>query len=266
MAKKREFPRFCDPSEFSQDKGKSNHGRTIYVRCLECDGPAYFDVEKRYGQCYSCSKVHKLHKHYKNWSDDDIFDAIGIDASVYHRQVGKTTETIQPYPLSQRARDYISSRGISQKTLLLFRCFQEVERWGKKWLYWRNIAGGCELREIFGKEKRSQAPKTYSRFDLRLGKRFVVGEGIFDILSYAQLHGYNADTYIALNSTTSTKLLISDMPNWDVEHVTLALDQDKAGKNAIRELCQAFEPIMEVTVDLPEKVGQDWNDILMETR
>jgi hypothetical protein len=147
---------------------------------------------------------------------------------------------------------------------MLFRCFQEVERWGKKWLYWPNVAGGYELRDIFGKEKRSHAPKTYSRFDLHPGKRFVVGEGIFDILSYAQLNDYNADTYIVLNSTTSTKGLIADMSMWEVEHATLALDKDKAGMTAMRELYQAFSAIMAVTADLPPKIGQDWNDVLME--
>ena len=266
MRKKKTYPRFFDPSEIIQDREKSNHGTTIYIRCLDCDGPAWFDVAKRYGQCYICSKVQKLHKQYKAWIDEDIFDAFGIDASVYRRQVNQEPETIEPYPLSQQARDYIRSRGISQQTLLHFPVFQEVRHWKITWLCWQNVSGSYELREIFGSQRGmpSGSTKTYSRFELRPGRRFVVGEGIFDTLSYAQLNGYDADTYIVLNSTNCSNLLISDMTTWDVERVTLALDADRAGMEAIRKLYRAFSPIIAVTVNHPPKVGKDWNDILME--
>jgi len=51
MPPTRNFPRFCDPDEFDQDPGKQNHFPTVYVRCLDCGGPAWFNITKRAGQC-----------------------------------------------------------------------------------------------------------------------------------------------------------------------------------------------------------------------
>jgi hypothetical protein len=93
----------------------------------------------------------------------------------------------------------------------------------------------------------------------------VVGEGLFSVLSYAQLHGYEPDIYIVLNSTITTKHLIRDLPTWDVQQVTLALDTDAAGFSAQRELYGAFATHnLHITVDHPPRVGKDWNDILLE--
>jgi hypothetical protein len=268
MPRTRTYPRFCHPEDFEQDDGKKNHGTTVYVRCLECGGAAWFDASTRSGQCYVCSKVHKLHRDYLNktkWSDDAILDAIGVRLPAYRSQVSHEPETIHPHPLSLHALRYIQSRGISQKTILLSAGIQEVEHWGKKWLCWQNVAGSYELREIFGSERAMPrgSTKTYSRFDLRPGKRFVVGEGLFSVLSYAQLTDYAADGYIVLNSTSCVKALIQDMPTWEVEHVTLAVDCDDAGMKAKRELYLALSPTIEVTVDHPMEVGTDWNDVLM---
>jgi hypothetical protein len=92
-----------------------------------------------------------------------------------------------------------------------------------------------------------------------------VGEGLFSVLSYAQLHDYPADTYIVLNSTSTTKDLIRDLPSWDVEQVTLALDTDPAGMQAMRDLYRAFASHhLPIKIDHPPKVGRDWNDILLE--
>jgi hypothetical protein len=150
MPPTRNLPRFCDPDEFDQDPGKQNHFPTVYVRCLDCGGPAWFSITKRYGQCYTCGKVHKLHKHYKDWSDADIVAQCDLTLPAYQTQTSREPETIHPVPLSSRALAYIASRGISQKTLLLFPVLQEVKHWGKTWLCWTNAAGSYELREIFG--------------------------------------------------------------------------------------------------------------------
>src|SRR5438105_1789230 len=56
MNLKRNLPRFCDPDEFDQDPGKQNHFPTVYIRCLDCGGPAWFNISKRAGQCYICDK------------------------------------------------------------------------------------------------------------------------------------------------------------------------------------------------------------------
>jgi len=70
---------------------------------------------------------------------------------------------------------------------------------------------------------------------------------------------------VVLNSTSCVDYLIRDLPTWDVEQVTLALDTDKAGFSAMRELYSAFvSHNLHIKVDHPPKVGKDWNDILLE--
>src|SRR6266481_2219662 len=130
MKPTRNLPRFCDPEEFVQDPGKQNHFPTVYIRCLACGGPAWFNLADRYGQCYICHKVHKLHKHYKAWSDDAIGARCDLTLSASRTRGSKEPETIHPVPLSSRAWAYIQSRGITQKTLLLFPVLQEVTHWG----------------------------------------------------------------------------------------------------------------------------------------
>lgn len=267
MPRTRNFPRFCDPKEFVQDPKKQNHLPTVYIRCLDCGGPAWFNISTRSGQCYTCAKVHKLHKHYRDWSDADIVARCDLTLPAYQTQTSQEPGTIHPVPLSSRALAYIESRGISQKTLLLFPVLQEVEHWGKTWLCWINVAGSYELREIFGTARAMPrgSTKTYSRVDLRPGSHVVVGEGLFSVLSYAQLHDYVPDCYVILNSTTTTKDLLRDLPTLDVEQVTLALDADAAGFNAMRELYRAFvSHHLHIKVDHPRAVGKDWNDILLE--
>ena len=175
------LPRFCDPEEFSQDPRKTNHGSTLYVRCLDCGGPAWFDLSKRVGQCYTCSTIHKLHKHYKHWSDDAILDACDLRLPDYYMPGTRAPEIIHPIPLSSRALAYIASRGITPQTLTLFPFLHEVEHWGKRWLCWQNVAGSYELRELFGKERAMPrgSTKTYSRFVRRPGTHVVLGEGLF---------------------------------------------------------------------------------------
>jgi DNA primase len=70
---------------------------------------------------------------------------------------------------------------------------------------------------------------------------------------------------VILNSTSTTKHLLRDLPTWDVQQVTLALDTDEAGFSAMRELYRAFvSHNFHIKVDHPPKVGKDWNDMLME--
>lgn len=261
------LPRFCDPEEFVQDPGKQNHFPTVYIRCLDCGGPAWFNIAKRAGQCYTCAKVHKFHKHYKEWSDDAILAQCDLTLPAYRTRVSQEPVTIQPVSLSSQALAYIASRGISQKTLLLFPILQEAKHWGKTWLCWRNVAGGYELREVFGTDRRMPqgSTKTYSRVAIRSGKHVVVGEGLFSVLSYAQMHDYVPDIYVVLNSTSCVPQLIRDLPTWEVEQVTLALDTDKAGMQAHRELYRTcLSHNFPINVDHPRKVGKDWNDMLME--
>jgi len=266
MKPQRNFPRFCDPDEFEQDQNKKNYMPIVYIRCLDCGGPAWFNISKRYGQCYTCEKVHKLHRHYREWSDDAIVARCDLTLPAFRTWESQEPETIHPVPLSSQALRYIESRGISQKTLLLFPVLQEVKHWGKTWLCWTNVAGSYELREIFGTERAMPrgSTKTYSRFDLRPGTHVLVGEGLFSVLSYAQLHDYVPDRYVVLNSTTTTKHLIRDLPTWGVEHLTLAVDTDSAGFSAQRELCSAFAPLLPMTRHHPPTRGKDWNDVLME--
>ena len=267
MQPHRNFPRFCDPEVFVQDPGKQNHFPTVYIRCLDCEGPAWFNIADRYGQCYTCAKVHKLHKHYKDWSDADIVAQCDLILPGTHTRVSQEPETIHPVPLSSLALGYIRLRGITQKTLQYFPLLQEVKHWGKTWLCWRNVAGSYELREMGGEGKSMPrgSTKTYSRVDIRAGTHVVIGEGLFSVLSYAQLHDYVPDRYVVLNSTSCVQHLIRDLPTWDVQQVTLALDADAAGMQAKRELYRAFASHhLNIKIDHPPRVGKDWNDFLLE--
>jgi len=100
------------------------------------------------------------------------------------------------------------------------------------------VASSYELREVFGTERAMPrgSTKTYSRVDLRPGAHVVVGEGLFSVLSYAQLHDYVPDSYVVLNSTSCVAHLIRDLPTWGIEQVSLALDADAAGFSAMLEL------------------------------
>ena len=265
------YLRFFHPFELKQDEGKKNHGRTIYFRCLDCDGPALFDIEKRSSYCYQCNKIHKLHTKYKGWSAKEIVKEMNLISSyTYKRNIKVKPESQQllnPYPLSQRALEYIHSRGISDQTLFHFPILQEIRVKGKKWLCWKNIEDCFELREIFGtgKEVPAGSRKNYSLINLKSSsKNYIIFEGLFDAMSYAQIHNYPEASYVILNSTGNINKFISNASNLDISEMKLALDCDRPGMEGIKKLYRFFSPRMKVIVDHPPKVNTDWNAYLME--
>jgi hypothetical protein len=285
---------FADPDELLLHETKPPHGNTIYVYCRECDGTVMFKLDKRDGYCFSCESVIKLHKMYKEMSDDELCERFGVEhsssrltgacasdkamcapcggaGSGSRAQRTQAPETISPGPLSHQARQYIASRGITAQTLTVLPLLKETTHWGKPWLCWRNVAGSYELRAIGGSEKGMPrgSTKTYAQAVIRpAAKQLVICEGVFSTLSYAQLHAYEPDIYITLNSVSVVPKMVQAFPAWracGVEEVILALDLDEAGRKATKGLYTALRSTVMVRVRYPETTqGCDWNDRLLE--
>jgi DNA-directed RNA polymerase subunit N (RpoN/RPB10) len=223
--------------------------------------------------CFSCGSVIKLHKMYKEMSDEEVLEKFGVHRPSSRRAVAREPETIIPGPLSQDALTYIASRGIADTTLSVLPLLRQTTYYGRQWLCWRNVAGCYELRSIGESEKwiPSGSTKTYSQVVIRPDtKKLVICEGVFSTLSYAQLHHYEPDIYITLNSVSVVPKVVKALPAWiacGVEEIILALDADGAGVKATEELYTAFHGKMTVRVHFPETTqGCDWNDLLMEMR
>ena len=285
---------FADPDDLPIHETKQPHGNIIYVYCRECDGTAMFNLDERNGYCFSCGSVIKLHKMYQEMSDEELCEQFGVQRPSARLAVARESdeegleqcgvprpssrpnmtrepETIIPGPLSQHALTYIASRGISTQTLSRLPMLKETTCYGKQWLCWRNVAGSYELRSIGGSDKSMprDSKKTYSQVVIRPDtKKLVICEGVFSTLSYAQLHHYEPDIYITLNSVSVVPKVVQAFPTWiacGVEQIILALDLDEAGVKATKELYTAFRDTMTVRVRFPETTqGCDWNDRLVE--
>ena len=268
---------FAPPYDLLLHDTKQPHGNTIYVYCRACGETALFNLDKRDGYCFGCASVIKLHKMYKEMSDEDLLDAFGVDLPSSHYSsarkpdtVAQEPETIIPGPLSQQALTYIASRGISAQTLSLLPILKETTCYGKQWLCWCNEAGSYELRGIGGKDKSLPrgSTKTYSRAHIPPEtKKLVICEGVFSTLSYAQLFDYEPDIYITLNSVSTVRKIMADLPTWvecGVEQVILALDFDPQGRKAARELYRAMKGKIAARPEPMILPLCDWNDQLME--
>ena len=268
---------FIDPHEVLFHETKPPHGNKIYFYCLKCEGTVMFNLDERKGWCFSCESTVKLHKMYQEMGDEELLDAFGTALPSSHDSsarkpdtVTRAPETIIPGPLSQPALTYIASRGISAQTLAVLPMLKETTCYGKQWLCWRNKAGSYELRGIGGQDK-AMPPgsiKTYSQALIREEmKTLVICEGVFSILSYAQLFHYALDVYITLNSVSTVRKIMADLPTWiecGVEQIILALDFDPVGRRATRELYRAMQGKIAVRPEPMILPLCDWNDQLME--
>jgi hypothetical protein len=214
---------------------------------------------------------------YQEISDEELLDVFGVDLPSSHDSGGRRSETVAreqekiiPGPLSQQALAYIASRGITAQTLSRLPILQETTHWGRQWLCWRNVAHSYELRSTGGSEKSMPrgSIKTYSLKQIRPEmKTLVICEGVFSTLSYAQLFHYAPDVYITLNSVSTARKVLDALPKWigcGVELVVLALDFDKPGRQATRELKNAMKGKIAVRLEPFLLPLCDWNDQLME--
>ncbi|ERM83066.1 hypothetical protein P872_06220 [Rhodonellum psychrophilum GCM71 = DSM 17998] len=95
---------------------------------------------------------------------------------------------------------------------------------------------GWNIRNKYWKGCSAQG---YSYFNNR-SDQLCVFEGIFDLLSYREIQNNNRikEDYLVLNSLVNINKAIPILKKY--EHVDLFLDQDKAGKNASKNLTETF--------------------------
>lgn len=102
--------------------------------------------------------------------------------------------------------------------------------------------------------------------------KIVICESAIDALSYHQLKGdsftcyFSIDGELSQNQLTLINNLISK--NQDItiplaeKKIVLAFDNDYAGKKYVSIITKKNKDALNITVELPEIWGQDWNDIL----
>jgi hypothetical protein len=288
---------FVDISELelNPDRNKSsNIGKDIYILCPDtdsfCSGHGYLALATKFGQCYTCGVTYKLHKQYHSWSEERLISTLFADNGVSQGRLdtldtakpSHPTPVVQPPPdppqltttrLSDKAKEYIYSRGLTEKTRLQFYWLAETHLWGSEWLCWSNESGGYELREIGGFNRRAMPLGSTKDISLkRVGnpggyqgpRTLVITEGLFSAMSHHQLREGKFGDYIILNSVT----MVSRVANHDWSkfgQVRLALDLDEAGQKGKVQLAKFFlmnYPQINIEVDHPPIWG-DWNEYLL---
>ena len=95
--------------------------------------------------------------------------------------------------------------------------------------------------------------------------RLLICESVIDALSYHWLKGDSFTCYLSIDGELSRKqlMLIADMifKNQD-KKIVLAFDNDHAGKKYVSVIKKQNKDALNITTELPEKWGQDWNDVL----
>lgn len=102
-------------------------------------------------------------------------------------------------------------------------------------------------------------------------KELFVGEGVIDIMSKMSLlaekgidyHKYN---YLAMTGTQKQEPLENILTTYpENKKVTLGLDNDKGGKEALDQIMESLKTSgVECMIDMPFPSGQDWNDYLKD--
>ncbi|RAL99842.1 hypothetical protein DO021_22310 [Desulfobacter hydrogenophilus] len=100
-------------------------------------------------------------------------------------------------------------------------------------------------------------------------KKIVICESGIDALSHVQLHPHNKAVYVSLAGQMShaqeEQLAALVERNWG-KTIVGAFDNDDAGKRYSRDLeriCQKASA--KFKENLPQRKGQDWNDVLKKT-
>jgi hypothetical protein len=251
-------------------------GRTqILFACPCCQGKASFSLPQRVGHCFVCRIVIKLHTVYDGTAIDTLFPALPVEVSPIAGETGRaaTRSDLELRPLSPRAWDYITSRGIDPATVERFGLLEETTYYGRPYLAWPTYAGDYELRAL------SPVDPGWEKITPRGHHKHVslvqgvpdaticmVCEGIFSALAYAQLHPRDDAWYVILNSVGNKGKLLAALEMFTTAgicHFVLALDNDQAGRDTTRELEQVLlQAGVQVECHYPPGEGDDWNDAL----
>ncbi len=98
--------------------------------------------------------------------------------------------------------------------------------------------------------------------------QIVICESVIDALSYHQLKDDNLTSYIAIDGQLTNKqlMLITDLILRNSnKQIVLAFDNDQAGRKFVSMIKKSNMNAFNIVVDLPNKYGHDWNDILVES-
>ncbi len=264
----------------------SESGNDIYILCPneQCSGHGYLTLSKKGGACYTCGLNFKLHVNkYHSWSDEEICRALGVttqrgtrtSASDTPQPLGPPADRpkLKTQPLSDKAKEYISLRGITEETLRKFTLVRETHLYNSAWLCWWNLSYGYELREIGGKNRHGTPQGSPKNITVQgvggpiLGPRslLAITEGLLSAMSHYELTEYPVTEYIILNSVKMVSRV--ETYEWGLfPQVLLALDFDEAGMHGKVALAKHFlekYPQMKITVDHPPVWGMDWNDYLL---
>lgn len=99
--------------------------------------------------------------------------------------------------------------------------------------------------------------------------QIVICESAIDALSYHQLKGDSLSCYFSIDGELSQKqlMLIGNLISKNQnKKIILAFDNDHAGKKYVSIITKLYEDALNITSELPEKWGQDWNNVLNETK
>jgi len=132
---------------------------------------------------------------------------------------------------------------------------------------------------LAGLEKRNRSFTGYSKGGskglwrsclLTDDRKAVICESPIDALSYAEVFTDTEDRtrYFATGGQISRgqwKLIDGLVKKYHEEQIAivLAFDNDSAGKRYVQQFLKRYSGI-DLTVDLPQNEGQDWNDVLLE--
>jgi hypothetical protein len=250
-------------------------GTQLVFDCPECQGKASFNPTKRVGHCFVCGRTIKLHTCYDRTPITELL--VGITYTLAPERTSHDIVTVRTEiitrPLSQSAWAYIDARGIDPAVVERFGLLEETTYRDMLYLAWPTSPGNYELRAAspIQTHRVKMTPKGHQKsFSLvRLTPQAticVIGEGLFSVLSYAQLTQRLDAWYVILNSASNAAKLgrsLEMLTTAGITEVILALDQDEAGRQATTALAQVCAHAgLHVTEDLPPQEGDDWNDVL----
>ncbi len=250
-------------------------GINYLFNCLECKGKASFLPEITSGKCLKCGIKYNLHSCYWEKGEEiiELFESSGFHRvkssggilCKTHKDISNEKPIIKE--LSKEAFDYLESRGIDRTFTELFQ-LKEASYKDRKWLALETMGGNYELREISGNRKSSPGGKNISIIydgGYPYPKIFVC-EGMISAMSYAQMNNltYSDLLIYVLNSVINKEKLIEILKGCEISSITLALDNDKTGRESADYLKNELESIgWYVRAEFPEGVN-DWNDILCQ--
>jgi hypothetical protein len=257
---------------------EESYGDELKFTCPRCGhNSASYNVVKKVGHCLRnqnglCTlKTIKIH----SYDDHTMLNKLIPGKSQNHQRTGSNSEVVSPEKLDPRkltsvSLRYLNSRGINQSTINYFRNIYEVNHAERIWLAWPTIENFYHLRSTSNRYKK--IPKGHKQNISIFGPigsstSIVVTEGIFDGLSYHQIHSQIKPIHLILNSVNNRGKFENyalGLKRLGVTKFILALDNGEAGFKATKDLktfCQQND--LDYAIHTVPPSFNDWNDVLL---